>query len=40
MTTCTHLDHVRVTELPESVDGCADCLESGDPAILIPEVRG
>lgn len=28
---CTHLDHVLVTELPEAVDGCADCLLSGDP---------
>ena len=27
---CTHLDHVRVTELPEAVDGCEDCLRSGD----------
>jgi uncharacterized UBP type Zn finger protein len=26
---CTHLDHVRVTELPESVDGCEDCLAIG-----------
>jgi uncharacterized UBP type Zn finger protein len=29
MATCTHLDHVRVLELPESVDGCAECLASG-----------
>lgn len=28
-TTCTHLDHVLVTELPESVEGCADCLAAG-----------
>ena len=26
---CTHLDHVRVTQLPESVDGCEDCLATG-----------
>ena len=26
---CTHLDHVRVTELPEAVDGCEDCLAEG-----------
>ena len=26
---CTHLDHVHVTELPEAVDGCEDCLASG-----------
>ena len=25
MTSCTHLDHVRMTELPESVEGCEDC---------------
>lgn len=30
-TNCTHLDHVLVTELPESVDGCADCLAAGTP---------
>jgi uncharacterized UBP type Zn finger protein len=29
MTTCSHLDHVHVTELPESVDGCEDCLAQG-----------
>jgi uncharacterized UBP type Zn finger protein len=26
---CTHLDHVQITELPEAVDGCEDCLASG-----------
>ena len=29
MATCTHLDHVLITELPESVPGCEDCLASG-----------
>ena len=29
MPECTHLDHVLVTELPESVDGCEDCLAVG-----------
>jgi uncharacterized UBP type Zn finger protein len=29
MPECTHLDHVLVTELPESVDGCEDCLAMG-----------
>ena len=29
MTSCTHLDHVLVTQLPEAVDGCADCLAMG-----------
>jgi uncharacterized UBP type Zn finger protein len=31
MSTCTHLDHIRVTQLPESVAGCEDCLLTGDP---------
>ena len=30
MASCTHLDHVQVTELPEQVDGCEDCLDVGD----------
>jgi uncharacterized UBP type Zn finger protein len=29
MATCTHLDHIHVTELPEAVDGCEDCLATG-----------
>jgi uncharacterized UBP type Zn finger protein len=29
MATCTHLDHVRITELPDAVDGCEDCLATG-----------
>jgi ubiquitin-hydrolase Zn-finger-containing protein len=29
MPACTHLDHVMVTQLPESVDGCEDCLKMG-----------
>jgi uncharacterized UBP type Zn finger protein len=28
-TTCTHLDTITVTELPESVAGCEDCLRDG-----------
>ena len=28
-TACTHLDQVQLRELPESVEGCEDCLESG-----------
>ena len=27
--TCTHLDHILITELPAEVDGCAECLASG-----------
>ncbi len=30
MVSCSHLDHVRITDLPEAVDGCVDCLTTGD----------
>jgi uncharacterized UBP type Zn finger protein len=30
MTTWTHLDHVQITQLPESVQGCEECLATGD----------
>ena len=29
MPPCTHLEHVKVLELPESSDGCEDCLAMG-----------
>ena len=29
MSQCSHLDTVNVTELPDTVDGCADCLATG-----------
>jgi uncharacterized UBP type Zn finger protein len=29
MTVCAHLDQIEVTELPESVAGCEDCLATG-----------
>lgn len=29
MPSCTHLDQVRIDQLPESVEGCEDCLASG-----------
>ena len=29
MTPCTHLDTVKITELPESIEGCEDCLPMG-----------
>lgn len=29
MTECTHLDHVRITDLPAQVAGCEDCLAGG-----------
>ena len=29
MPTCTHLDTITVTELPDSVRGCEDCLREG-----------
>jgi hypothetical protein len=28
-TSCSHLNQVKVTQLPESVDGCEDCLRDG-----------
>jgi uncharacterized UBP type Zn finger protein len=31
MATCTHLDHVLITELPEEVEGCQECLAAGAP---------
>ncbi len=27
---CAHLDHVHVKRLPDSVEGCEDCLATGD----------
>jgi len=27
---CTHLDQIAVRDLPESVEGCEDCLKTGD----------
>jgi hypothetical protein len=30
MPSCTHLDHVKITHLPEAVDGCEDCLAEGE----------
>jgi len=29
VTSCTHLDHVRITRLPETVEGCEECLAIG-----------
>jgi uncharacterized UBP type Zn finger protein len=29
MSACTHLDHIQITQLPESVEGCEDCLLTG-----------
>ncbi len=31
MPSCNHLDRVVITQLPESVAGCEECLASGDP---------
>ena len=27
--TCTHLDRIEITELPENIAGCEDCLKTG-----------
>ena len=29
MAVCTHREHVKLTELPDAVDGCEDCLATG-----------
>jgi uncharacterized UBP type Zn finger protein len=29
MPACAHIDTIEITELPESVDGCEECLETG-----------
>ena len=29
MAACTHLDSIEITELPESVAGCEECLAAG-----------
>ena len=29
MPTCTHIDHVLITQLPDEVAGCEDCLATG-----------
>jgi uncharacterized UBP type Zn finger protein len=31
MAACTHLDSIEITELPESVDGCEECLQMNAP---------
>ena len=30
MASCTHLDSVEITELPEAVEGCEECLAAHD----------
>ena len=29
MSTCTHLDEIQITQLPEPIAGCEDCLAIG-----------
>jgi hypothetical protein len=29
MPSCTHLDHALITQLPEAVEGCEECLAGG-----------
>jgi uncharacterized UBP type Zn finger protein len=29
MPTCTHLESITITQLPDSVEGCEDCLREG-----------
>ena len=30
MATCTHLDQIAVFDLPDEIQGCEDCLKTGD----------
>ena len=30
MAECTHLDQILITELPENIAGCEECLKTGD----------
>jgi uncharacterized UBP type Zn finger protein len=30
MTACSHLNQIELRELPDAVDGCVDCLRTGD----------
>jgi uncharacterized UBP type Zn finger protein len=30
MTSCTHLDQIKIMQLPESVEGCEECLRTGE----------
>jgi hypothetical protein len=27
---CNHLDQIQITELPENIEGCEECLKAGD----------
>ena len=29
-TACSHVDGIRVTELPDEIPGCEECLKTGD----------
>lgn len=29
MPSCSHLEHVKILELPDAVDGCEECLATG-----------
>jgi hypothetical protein len=31
MDLCSHRAHIKITELPETVEGCRDCLAAGHP---------
>jgi hypothetical protein len=33
MATCLHRGHIKLTQLPESVDGCEECLAAGTPSL-------
>ena len=39
MPTCTHLDQIQIMQLPESVEGCEQCLVAGDRWRSFPRLR-
>jgi uncharacterized UBP type Zn finger protein len=34
---CSHLDQIRVTELPDDIPGCEECLKTGDQWVHLRE---
>jgi uncharacterized UBP type Zn finger protein len=30
MASCSHTDHIHITQLPEDIAGCEECLKTGD----------
>jgi hypothetical protein len=34
---CSHLDQIRYPELPDEIEGCAECLKTGDRWVHLRE---